>query len=158
MSLVDGIAQLETPHHALMVALSPVHFRSAWFEFRESGSVECSLCGKSIADARDIWALRDIEAHEDRHIEALDRQKVAAADMLYHLRLEEAASTVAGFIQKVSKHYHLGSLSPMLQPMGTISKFDMPQPTWPSIIEEVWGCIPSVALPENNNQPKDHDP
>jgi hypothetical protein len=144
--IMDGITDLRTPHHMLMLALVPVSFHTAWFEFRDSGSIQCLLCGRTIGDARDIWTLRTIEEHEQRHVEALGTEKVAAAEMLYRLRLDETASTVIRFIQTVyDKNYSNGSLKPA---------FYLPEDPklYRSVIEEIWGSIPSVALPDHNNQ------
>ena len=122
------IARLETPHHALMLALSPIHFRTSWFEFRESGSVDCRLCGRSIAACGNIWFFRTIVEHEAEHIALLEPTKVAAAMALYTFR------KLAGG--------------------GLPHEYTV----WQDIFIEVWGGRPSVALPaHDNNQPKDHD-
>jgi hypothetical protein len=154
VNIRDGILALEkTAHHALMLALSHVHHRSSWFEFQESGRIQCLLCGRSIGDARDIWSLRTIAEHEQEHVDAMGPQKVAAAEMLYHLRCEEADAKVPGFILEVRREYITGAGEPVLITEGdSIPQFNLQQPKMRDIIEEVWGCIPSVELPDNNPQ------
>ena len=142
-----------TAHSGLLTALSPVKRRTNWWEYRDNGQVAlCLLCG-SIQAQRLTWGTDGLEEHERRHVEALGVEKVAAAEMLYRLRLEEAETKLTGFTQRIRKEYYLGNPVPTLLTEGAlVPEFNMPKPIWRSIIEEVWGCVPSVALPDHNNR------
>lgn len=132
MNLRDSIlAQLKTPFHALMLALSPIRYRTAWFEFREPGGVVCRLCGGTIADTHDILALKNIATHEVEHIALLEPDKVAAAMALYTFRKSEGVNLHEATIWQEIFIEVWGGRPSVALPARTAS---------------------------NNNQPKDHDP
>ena len=149
-------AYAHTEHNALLCALVRVHYRASWWEYSYAlDCAYCLLCSRPISPKMGVTEamFAAVVVHERKHVEALGGgEKVAAAEMLYRLRLEEAASTVTGFTLEVSKHYHLGSLVPELTSGDAIPKFDLPTPTMKSIIEEVWGCIPNAVLPPTTTE------
>jgi hypothetical protein len=96
-----------------------------WFQFSEKeGRLICLICrrpfGLEFKHEGWRWQHEAAHKHEQQHVAALGAEKVAAAEMLYQMRTEEAASKATAYF------------SP---------------PAWDSVFKEVWGAKPSVALP-----------
>ena len=130
--------QVTTPHNELMLALSTYGFRTVWYEYADQmDKVVCNLCGRAFAHndraPSKVGPYREphlkawvaILAHEKRHIELLDPEKVAAAEALATLR--EVGPQPGHAVTQATAWTDRGM--------------------WADIFQEVWGAKPSVALP-----------
>lgn len=143
-------ADAHTEHNALLTSMSRIHFRASWWEYNYALSCAyCLLCSRPIGAKIGVTdaMFASVVEHERCHIDALGAEKVAAAEALYLIESEEARSQIVGFHQPTHAEHFIGSYVSTIVADGPPEITYAPPPSWKSVIEEVWGCIPNAVLP-----------